>query len=98
MSEAFADLEFDRTTGELKGRGGAIALAGSAANYFNALWRARADREFITVGEGKAPRGVQTAMTKLRKVIGRFDLAIEGKAHIGRRLVDLRMQGEAQAS
>ncbi len=92
MSEPFADLEFDKATGELKGRGHAVALTESAAGHFNHLWRARRERDFISID---AP---MWTLARLRKAIRRFDITIEGKAYIGRRLVDLRMQGEAKAS
>ena len=98
MSEAFADLCYERSTGILKGRGGEIALPATKARLFDTLWRARRTGGFIEVGEGHPPKTVISSINHLRHDIKRFGLAIEGKARVGRRLVDLQGRTEETAS
>ena len=98
MSEAFDDLVFDRSTGELRGRGGALALPFTKARLFDALWRARSSGDFVDIGVGRGTGTVRTAVSTLRRDIKRFDLAIEGVARLGRRLRDRRVHAEGAAS
>jgi hypothetical protein len=76
MTEPFADLTFERETGEVRGRGHAIALQRVVTPVMAALWRARGDVAPLVdqFGRGKAAYAVRVLRTEL----ARFGLTVAG--------------------
>jgi hypothetical protein len=97
VSEPFADLTFERATGELTGRGHAVSLRPYTVPAFAALWKAKGDVVPLSARYGRY-RASGMAV-KLRESIARFDLTVEGvRSYGGHRLVDLRARKEEATS
>jgi hypothetical protein len=96
VTERFADLTFDKATGELTGRGHAVSLRPYTVPAFTALWRARGD--IVPLSERYGRHRASGMASKLREALARFDLTVEGLGSGGHRLVDLRAKREGVSS
>lgn len=97
MSEPFADLTWDRSTGEIAGRGHAVSLRPFTVPAFTALWKAKGG--VVRLSDRYGHSRANNMAAKLRSALARFDLTVKGEnSYGGHRLVDRRVEKEGSPS